>query len=115
MISSECRNRKPYALPVQCLPVKGLKDKEVRAIVDAVIQEMVKRNMKVSGKCIYKLHTIVVIFHHLSYMHVRIIQKDRLLMGNLTVYVGTAVLVHLQSSNCEQRVEHNTKRKGIRQ
>ena len=30
MISSECRNRKPYALPVQCLLVK---DKEVRPIL----------------------------------------------------------------------------------
>lgn len=29
MISSECRSRKPYALPVQCLPVKGLKDMQV--------------------------------------------------------------------------------------
>ena len=30
MISSETRNRKPYALPVQCLPIASLKDAAVR-------------------------------------------------------------------------------------
>lgn len=32
MVSSESRNRKPYALPVQCLPVKSLKDQQVQAL-----------------------------------------------------------------------------------
>lgn len=49
MISSESRNRKPYALPLQCLPVRGLKDKQVREFADAIIKEMSKRNMKVAG------------------------------------------------------------------
>ena len=50
MISTEERSKKPYALPVQCLPYKGLKDGEVREIGNKVIQEMHKRNMKVAGK-----------------------------------------------------------------
>ena len=48
-ISTEDRKKKPYALPVQCLPYKGLKDMEVRAIVNKVIQEMVNRGVKVAG------------------------------------------------------------------
>ena len=30
MISTEERRRKPYALPIQCLPCRGLKDSQVR-------------------------------------------------------------------------------------
>ena len=54
MISTEERNRKPYALPVQCLPYKGLKDSEIWDIGNKVIQEMHKRGMKVAGMfCMY--------------------------------------------------------------
>ena len=49
MISPEGRNRKPYAFPVQCLPYKGLKDKQVREITNKVVSEMTKRGMKVAG------------------------------------------------------------------
>ena len=49
MISPEGRNRKPYAFPVQCLPYKGLKDKQVREITNKVVSEMTKRCMKVAG------------------------------------------------------------------
>lgn len=49
MIGTEERNKKPYALPVQCMPYKGLKDNEVRKICNQVIQEMYKRNMNVAG------------------------------------------------------------------
>lgn len=37
MISPEERNEKPYAFPVQCLPYKGLKDRQVREITNKVI------------------------------------------------------------------------------
>ena len=47
MVSSESRNRKPYALPVQCLPVKALKDQQVRDIANKV---MVERRMNVAGE-----------------------------------------------------------------
>ena len=49
MISPEERNKKPYAFPVQCLPYKGLKDRQVREIINKVISEMIKRKMKVAG------------------------------------------------------------------
>ena len=49
MSSTEERNRKPYALPVQCMPYKGLKDSEVMDIGNKVIQEMHKQGMKVAG------------------------------------------------------------------
>ena len=49
MISTEVQNRKLYALPVQCLPYKGLKDSEIRDIGNKVIQEMHNWGMKVAG------------------------------------------------------------------
>ncbi len=49
MISPEERKRKPYALPVQCLPYVSLKDREIRDISNKVIAEMHKHGMKVAG------------------------------------------------------------------
>ena len=49
MISCEERRTKPYALPVQCIPYKGLGDMKIRKLANNVIQEMVNRNMKVAG------------------------------------------------------------------
>ena len=49
MISTEDRKAKPYAMPVQCISYKGLKDAEVRNIANRIIQEMQKRGMKVAG------------------------------------------------------------------
>ena len=53
MISSEERSTKPYALPIQCIPYKSLKDSEVRQIANSVVKEMVARKMKVAGKLSY--------------------------------------------------------------
>jgi len=50
MVSSDARDRKPYALPVQCLPYAGLKETEVRRLVSDLSREMVSLGMKVSGK-----------------------------------------------------------------
>ena len=50
MISNEERDKKPYALPVQCLPYKGLSDSKVRKLANEIIDEMVRRGMKVAGK-----------------------------------------------------------------
>lgn len=50
MISSELRNKKPYALPIQCLPYAGLKESDVRTIVVNVVKEMDVRGMKVRGR-----------------------------------------------------------------
>lgn len=49
MISNEERNKKPYALPIQCLPYKGISDNKVRELANRIITEMVKRKMKVAG------------------------------------------------------------------
>ncbi|XP_065889311.1 uncharacterized protein [Dysidea avara] len=49
MISTEDRRRKPYALPVQCVPYKGLSDSKVRDLANNIISEMVKRKMNVAG------------------------------------------------------------------
>ena len=50
MISNEERDKKPYALPVQCLPYKGLSDSKVQKLANEIIDEMVRRGMKVAGK-----------------------------------------------------------------
>ena len=49
MISNEERNKKPYALPIQCLPYKGLSDSKVCELANHIITEMVQRKMKVAG------------------------------------------------------------------
>lgn len=50
MISSELRDCKPYALPVQCIPYAGLDEANMRRLVNSLIVEMVSRGMKVSGE-----------------------------------------------------------------
>lgn len=52
MVSSEPRNKKPYALPVQCVPYDGLKESEIRSLVSKLVKEMVRLGMKVAGICI---------------------------------------------------------------
>ena len=49
MISSEDRRRKPYALPVQCIPYKSIGDAAVRELANKIIRETVKRKMNVAG------------------------------------------------------------------
>ena len=49
MISSEVRNKKPYALPVQCIPCAGLKESDLRRIVNELLREMVAHKMNVAG------------------------------------------------------------------
>jgi len=50
MISPEQRDRKPYAIPVQCVPYSGLKEGDIRTLVSALCKKMKSFNMKVSGK-----------------------------------------------------------------
>ena len=50
MISSEIRDRKPYALPVQCVPYTGLKEKDIRRLENELIKVMVLYGMNVAGK-----------------------------------------------------------------
>jgi len=64
MISNEDRNKKPYALPIQCIPYKGLSDAKVRELANKVIHEMVKRKMKVAGMNFYEYFLLVQQHHH---------------------------------------------------
>ena len=49
MISPEEHSSKPYALPVQCIAYRSLKDADVRTIANRVIGAMTDRKMKVAG------------------------------------------------------------------
>jgi len=49
MISSEDRRKKPYALPIQCIPYKGLTDAKIHQLSNNIIAEMVKRKMNNAG------------------------------------------------------------------
>ena len=50
MISTEDRRKKPYALPVQYIPDRGMGDSKVRELANKIIHEMVKRKMNVAGR-----------------------------------------------------------------
>ena len=50
MISSEQRNVKPYALPVQCLPYHSINQQVMRRLVSNLVKEMKSRGMNVVGK-----------------------------------------------------------------
>ena len=52
MISSEQRNIKPYAVPVQCLPYHSINQQVMRQLVCNLMKEMKSRGMKVSGRLI---------------------------------------------------------------
>ena len=49
LISTESRCSKPYAFPVQCLPIAGLRDRQARDFANSVITSMTERGMKVAG------------------------------------------------------------------
>ncbi len=53
MISSELQNKKPYALPVQCVPCVGLKENDIRQLTNKLIA---KRKMEVVGTCCLTIH-----------------------------------------------------------
>jgi hypothetical protein len=55
MISPSQRLRKPYALPVSCVPYHSLTANQARSFINTVIMDMTKRNMKVVGMWIEKL------------------------------------------------------------
>lgn len=65
MISPEERKSKPYALTVQCIAYKSIKDSEIRVICNNVIREMVSRRMNVAGtSCRY------CFIHAMQFVHV---------------------------------------------
>jgi len=46
VISNEEMNYKPFTLPVQCVPYKGLSDRKVHELASNIIREIVKQKMK---------------------------------------------------------------------
>lgn len=50
LVSEERRNRKPYALPVQYIPYKSIRDQHVRDCVKTIKEAMVSAGMKPVGK-----------------------------------------------------------------
>ena len=57
MISSETRNRKPYALPVQSLPIASHKDAQVRDLANKIVVVMKQKEVKVAGTIIMSFNT----------------------------------------------------------
>ena len=49
MISDEQRIKKPYAVPIQCVPYRGMNEVLGRRLVKNIISEMNRRGMNVSG------------------------------------------------------------------
>ena len=49
MVSSDARDKKPYALPVQWLPYAGLKEEDIHRLISDLCNKMVSLEMKVSG------------------------------------------------------------------
>ena len=56
MISTECRSKKPYALPIQCISYVGIAVKQMR---DRVVSAMVSRGMEVNGASVHVLYILV--------------------------------------------------------
>lgn len=50
MVSSETSDKRPYALPVQCIPYAGLKEAELLGFISALCMEMTSLGLKLSGK-----------------------------------------------------------------
>ena len=59
MISTETRTKKPYALPIQCLPYRSLTDSEIWGLLNSVIKEMALLGMKVAGRHTSLVYTII--------------------------------------------------------
>ncbi len=48
MINSKLCDRKPYALPVQCIPYAGLKETTMRRLLNELIRAMINQGMRVA-------------------------------------------------------------------
>ena len=49
LVSDERRNKKPYALPVQYIPYKSIKDQHGRDMTDAIKSKMMELDLKPVG------------------------------------------------------------------
>ena len=76
IISSETRQNKPYALPVQCLPISSLKDVQACELCNHIVAAMLERGMKVAGMILTHSGYIVVI--NIVLIHVRVHNQWRI-------------------------------------
>ena len=53
LLSEECRNKKPYSIPVQFIPYHSIKDQYIRDISATIKSEMVKMDLKPVGRYRY--------------------------------------------------------------
>ena len=93
MISPEQRDRKPYALPVQCVPYASMKHSTCRSLVNGLVFEMKKRGMKVAG-----MHKVTKIINLFLSNEVFVLQGS-LQMGSLTPLDALETLDLCQSCN----------------
>lgn len=49
MVADEQRNTKPYAIPIQYVPHKGIRDQEVRDLTKGIKEQMTNAHLKVVG------------------------------------------------------------------
>ena len=49
MVADEQRNTKPYAIPIQYVPYKGIRDQEVRDLTKGIKEQMTNAHLKVVG------------------------------------------------------------------
>ena len=73
MISCEDRSRKPYAIPIQCMPYVGMNETNARKRIKAIIKAMVDREMKLEGifefGCLgFNYHVIFILMQGLCLM-----------------------------------------------
>lgn len=43
------RDSKPYAIPIQCVPYRGMTEARLRRFVDQIVHDMHFRGMKIAG------------------------------------------------------------------
>lgn len=62
MISPDKRDKKPYAIPIQCVSYRGMKDTTLRRLTNQIVHEMHHRQMKVAGKLICVVHIQCIMY-----------------------------------------------------
>ena len=65
MISSELRDKKPYALPVQCIPYAGLTENDLRRLVNKLVNTMVTHGLPSNVAGIYLFSSMKNIYMNL--------------------------------------------------
>lgn len=94
MISPEERKSKPYALTVQCIAYKSIKDSEIRVICNNVTKEMVTRGMSVAGAKILNNCMQEFQFHFIQVLSLTVSGTPCVLRGtpDLSLYLKFALV-----------------------